>query len=213
MSELVLARSLLGASAFVAICASARRPRHRPVAIALCVALAISLVRTEVAEVRRAIGRGDGQLLGRTSLAILLVSPAASAWAARRALRLRVDSSELWIATVWAAGSYAALLVPLPVGWRSEMAWWPFVASAMMQAWAIGSWYGAGRGSDLTVLCLLVLLGGDAATIVSPLAWSGPWALARMSSAIVSIVLVVLHLAVLFSDGLRESAPDDRRRV
>lgn len=194
LGNLSVSRGLSAAAAVLALWAATSRPRHRAVAAGLCLVLAVSLVRTEIAEVRRELG-GRDLFFGRLSLALFLAAPAAGAWAAREALCLPGQAPAAWAFGAWVAAAYAAVLGLLPPAWRGEMIGWSLCASIVAQGSAIGAWVGAGRPADLTSLSLGLLLAGDVVAAASPVSWGGPWSLARVSSSLVSLSLVGAHLA------------------
>lgn len=182
------ARILLLLSTFLAASLARRLPRHRPIAAALLITLAVSAARAALPEARS---------WARASLALLVAPACAGAWAAAAALRACPRAGTL------ALGAWVAIAAAIGLGARPA-AWWSgvlpavYLLGAVAQAAAIVRWaLREDRAVTVTERTLLALLAGDVVATVAPLLGGGPWELARIASGAALLGACVVQGAAL----------------
>jgi hypothetical protein len=163
----VAARLALVAAAWSAVELARRGPSHRPVAAALCLALALDVLRLACRELG-----APAEVLR----AIYLGAPCASAWLALAVLS-RVPRTGLWLC----AGAWAGLAAQLCAGaWTDRAAFavvagWVAVCSVAAQVGCAGWYLRRPRVPTAVETCALVLLAGDLAGLVAAWRFPEPW--------------------------------------
>jgi hypothetical protein len=182
-------RLLLLAAFVLAWLVARRRPRHRPIAVALLLVLAASLARS-------ALGDG-GAGARRASLALLLVPPVAGGWAAATALRA-CPWPGVVACCVWAGLAAVVGLSPHPGTWWGSVLPATHLLGLAAQAAAVARWTLAeGRSVTVTERTLLALLAGDVAAAVAPILGGGDWELARVAACGAFLAACAVQTAVI----------------
>jgi hypothetical protein len=195
-----LPRWILLAALLLAIAVARRERAHRPVAVAMAIALAGDLARAHLA------------LAPAVELAIYMATPASAAWAAMAVLA----GEARWRALGWGA------LAGVPP-WVTAMLFPNFWPYAHREAHGLALWFQVGgaiafwisaRRPGIAELCCLLPIGVDAVALFGPVIWGGPWDAAAGQQAVGDGALVVLQGIWLIARRRHGGSPyskNDRR--
>lgn len=159
-----LARATLAAAAALACIVARRRAEHWPIAIALVLASALDAIR-QLAPMSASL-----------SELLYVAHPALSIWCALRVLGSFGQAAAIISAVAW------------PVIYSEH----PFAISLAAQLYAAGCWLLVQRRRATTSdACALMLLAGDAAALLGPLAWDGRelWWIVQGQGLLVALAL------------------------
>lgn len=73
----------------------------------------------------------------------------------------------------------------------------PFASGLALQAFAAAMFLMSGRDVAISEKCCIILFAGDAAALLGPLAWGGPWWMVQGQAVLVSLLLGLVQLRAL----------------